>query len=198
MSGSTLTLTKGASFLPKLANEWVAEYNAPGQAGYLLIGSFPMYDSNLTINIDSTTSTTYHGTLVIATQNVNTTSMGTAHTITVYDDPTGTISSAIRVVWTSGSNHYKVYFVPSTWSKTFIHIRGMGSGIEGATNICTFSTGTAPATTAGLEVVNALTSKFAGTSVATTSANGLMSATDKTKLDNIKAVVDGNTLKLTI
>jgi hypothetical protein len=57
-----------------------------------------MYDSNLTINIDSTTSMTYHGTVVIATQNVSTTSIGTAHTIDVYDDPTGNISSAIRVV----------------------------------------------------------------------------------------------------
>lgn len=33
---------------------------------------------------------------------------------------------------------------------------------------------------------------------ATTTANGLMSKEDKTKLDNIKVVVDGNTLKITI
>ena len=150
--------------LPKLTNEWVFEYNAPGDAGYLLIGSFPMYDSNLTINIDSTTSTTYHGTVVIATQNVSTTSIGTAHTINVYDDPTGTISSALRVVWTSGSNHYKVYFVPSTWSKNFIHIRGMGTGMEGATNMNVFTKGTAPATTSGLTINNVLQSTFAASS----------------------------------
>jgi hypothetical protein len=144
--------------LDKLPCEWVREYSAGGTAGYLLIGSFPMYDSNITINIDSTTTTTYHGTLVIATQNVSTTSIGSAHTITVYDDPTGTISNAIRVTWNSGSSNYNVYFTPSTWSKTFIHIRGLGNNMEKTdeSKICTFTAGTAPATTSGLTVVNAL------------------------------------------
>ena len=121
-AGNIITNT----YLPKLTYEWNKSYNAGGTAGYLLIGSFPMYDSNLTIDIDATTSTTYHGTVVIATQNVSTTSMGSSHTITVYGDPTGTISNAIRVVWNSGSRNYNVYFVPSTWSKNLIHIRAIG------------------------------------------------------------------------
>lgn len=220
--------------LQKLPYEWNKSYNAGGTAGYLLIGSFPMYDSNVTIDIDSTTSTTYHGTVVIATQNVSETSIGSAHTITVYGDPTGAISDAIRVVWTSGSRNYNVYFVPSTWSKNLIHIRALGNYLENIdeSKICTqFTTGTAPATTSGLTVVNALRTNFnnytlptatsstlggvkvgsnisvsSGTislskanvtaalgytppttdttyNVATTSANGLMSSTDKTNLN---------------
>lgn len=151
------------TYLPKLTYEWNKSYNAGGTAGYLLIGSFPMYDSNLTIDIDATTFTTYHGTVVIATQNVSTTSMGSSHTITVYGDPTGTISNAIRVVWNSGSRNYNVYFAPSTWSKNLIHIRAIGNYLEDTdvSKICTqFTTGTAPATTSGLTVVNALTSTF--------------------------------------
>lgn len=126
-----------------------------------------MYDSNLTIDIDSTTNTTYHGTVVIATQNVSETSIGSAHTITVYDDPTGTISDAIRVVWTSGSRNYNVYFAPATWSKNLIHIRALGNYLENVDNskICTqFTNGTAPTTTSGLTVVNALKDTFAAKS----------------------------------
>ena len=148
-----------SSYLPKLAYEWNKSYNAGGTAGYLLIGSFPMYDSNLTIDIDSTTSTTYHGTVVIATQNVSETSIGSSHTITVYGDPTGTISEALRVVWNSGSRNYNIYFVPATWSKNLIHIRALGNYLENTdeTKICSqFTAGTAPTTTNGLTVVNAL------------------------------------------
>ena len=231
--------TKVNAKLNKLTYEWVKEYNASGTAGYLLIGSFPMYDSNLTINIDSTTSTTYHGTLVIATQNVSETSIGSSHTITVYDDPTGTISDAIRVVKNSGSRNYNVYFVPSTWSKTFIHVRAMGNYLDGfdASTMCTFTAGTAPTTTSGLSVVNALRTNFNnftythpissgnkhipsggssgqilrwsadGTAAwgadnnttysnATTSVAGLMSASDKSKLDGIASGANNYTYTL--
>ena len=169
-AGNIITNT----YLPKLTYEWNKSYNAGGTAGYLLIGSFPMYDSNVTIDIDSTTTTTYHGTVVIATQNVSETSIGSAHTITVYGDPTGAISDAIRVVWKSGSRNYSVYFVPSTWSKNLIHIRAIGQYLENTDNskICTqFTTGTAPATTSGLTVVNALKSNFNNYTHPTTSGN---------------------------
>ena len=163
--------------LQKLDYEWNKSYNAGGTAGYLLIGSFPMYDSNVTIDIDSTTNTTYHGTVVIATQNVSESSIGSAHTITVYGDPTGAISDAIRVVWTSGSRNYNVYFVPSTWSKNLIHIRALGNYLENIdeSKICTqFTNGTAPTTTSGLTVVNALRTNFNNYSLpaATSSALG--------------------------
>lgn len=159
--------TKLNTKLDKLTYEWNKEYNAGGTAGYLLIGSFPMYDTNVTIDIDATTNTTYHGTVVIATQNVSTTSIGSARTITVYGDPTGAISDAIRVVWASGSRNYNVYFVPATWSKNLIHIRAIGQYMDtiDTTKICTqFTAGTAPATTSGLTVTNALKSQFADAS----------------------------------
>ena len=108
--------------LDKLTYEWNKSYNAGGTTGYLLIGSFPMYDTNITIDIDATTASTYHGTVIIATQNVSETNIGSAHTINVYDDPTGAISDAIRIVWQSGSRNYNIYFVPELWSKNFIHI----------------------------------------------------------------------------
>ena len=149
--------------LSKLDYEWNKSYNAGGTAGYLLIGSFPMYDSNVTIDIDSTTTTTYHGTVIIATQNVSETSIGSAHTITVYGDPTGTISDAIRVVWNSGSRNYNVYFAPLTWSKNLIHIRALGNYLEtiDESKICIqFTAGTPPTTTSGLSVINALKTNF--------------------------------------
>lgn len=159
--------TKLNGKLDKLTYEWNKSYNAGGTAGYLLIGSFPMYDTNVTIDIDATTSTTYHGTVVIATQNVSETSIGSSKTVTVYGDPTGAISDAIRVVWTSGSRNYNVYFVPSTWSKNLIHIRAIGNYLENIdeSKICTqFTTGTAPTTTSGITIVNALKSNFAASS----------------------------------
>ena len=181
--GTTTYDIRDTSKLEKLTYEWNKSYNAGGTAGYLLIGSFPMYDTNITIDIDATTNTTYHGTIVIATQNVSTTSMGSAHTITVYGDPTGTISNAIRVVWTSGSRNYNVYFVPSPWSKNLIHIRGIGNYLEdiNESKICTqFTTGTAPATTSGLTVVNALTSAFNLTKDKVTTALGYTPPTSDT------------------
>ena len=95
--GSTTYDIKDNTKLPKITYEWNKEYAAGGDAGYILIGSFPMYDSHVSVDIIATTSTTYRGTLVIATQNVSTTSIGSAHDIHVYGDPTGTISSAITV-----------------------------------------------------------------------------------------------------
>ena len=143
-----------SQYLPKTTYEWNKEISF-GNSGYLKIGSFPMYDTNITIDINATTSKTYHGTVVIATQNVSTTSMG-SHKIHVYDDPTGNIAASLRIVWTSGSRNYNIYFVPQSWSKNFIHIRALGNYMDGATDICIAQTGTAPTTTSGLEPVNIL------------------------------------------
>ena len=118
-----------------------------------------MYDTNITIDIDATTASTYHGTVIIATQNVSETNIGSAHTINVYDDPTGAISDAIRIVWQSGSRNYNIYFVPELWSKNFIHIRAIGNYLDDTdeSKICTqFIAGTAPSTTNGLTINNIL------------------------------------------
>ena len=150
------------NYIPKLTYEWNKEFNAKGSVGYLLIGSFPMYDTNITIDIDATTNFTYHGTVVIATQKVSAGTQGSASVVTVYGDPTGTLSSAIRVVWSKGSNHYRVYLVPTTWSKNLIHIRAIGltSNLD-EDKICTeFTVGSPPETTPGIIIVNALQMSF--------------------------------------
>jgi hypothetical protein len=55
-------------YLPKTTYEYNKEITFGGpEAGKLLIGKFPMYDSNVTITINATTNTTYHCTAVLAT-----------------------------------------------------------------------------------------------------------------------------------
>ena len=173
-----------SQYLPKTTYEWNKEISF-GNSGYLKIGSFPMYDTNITIDINATTSKTYHGTVVIATQNVSTTSMGSQHIIHVYDDPTGNIAASLRIVWTSGSRNYDIYFIPQSWSKNFIHIRALGNYMDGATDICVSQTGTAPATTSGLEPVNILS--------VTSTGNG--NAVTKVEIDSVGnlAVTKGST-----
>ena len=184
------------------------EYNKEisfGSSGYLKIGSFPMYDSNITIDIDSTTSTTYHATVVIATQNVSTSSIGSAHVVSVYGDASDTITSAIRVTWVSGSRNYNVFFVPAAWSKNLVHIRAMGLN-SAPSDICVSQEGTAPTSTSGLEATNVLKSNFVPTGRTVNSkalsSNIVLNASDVGALDSttnyVKTVsVSGNTLSFT-
>lgn len=109
------------NYLPKTTYEYNKEL-AFGQSGKLCIGKFPMYDSNITITINSTTDTAFHGTLVIATQNINTSGGGTK-TLTVYDDPTGSLANSIYVHYGSGSNIFSVYANFPPWSKNLLHIQ---------------------------------------------------------------------------
>lgn len=144
-------------YLPKVTYEWNKEISF-GSSGYLLIGKFPMYDSNITVDINSTTSGTYHGTLVIATQNINT-SKGGSYTCTVYGDATGTLSSALRVQYSNGSNKFNVYFQPPGWSKNLIHIKALSlNSAPTESEICT-SVSSVP-TTDLVTITNALTSGF--------------------------------------
>ena len=157
-----LTKTESdAAYLEKTSYEWNKAI-AFGSSGFLKIGSFQMYDSNVTIEIEATTNTTFHGTVVIATQNTTASSIGSVHLVKVYDDPSGTIANSLRIVWTNGSRNYDVYFVPQAWSKNLIHIRALG--IYGASDICISQTGTPPSTTSGLEPTNVLTTTFAALS----------------------------------
>lgn len=101
------------------------EYNkelALGSTGKVCIGKFPMYDSNISVEIKSTTSTTYNGTLVIATQNINTTGGGT-YTATVYGDASNTLTDSIKIKYASGSNVFEVYIDLPGWSKNLLHIQ---------------------------------------------------------------------------
>lgn len=166
-SGSTITVTKGATFLTEhqdisgKLDKINVEYNkeiSMGQSGYICIGKFPCYDSNITIYIDSSTSTTYHGVLIIATQNINTSGGGTitAHT---YGDVSNTLTPALKLEYNNGSNSVNVYFKPQSWSKNLFHIRC--NGLAGTPTDIATSVSSIPAT-ANRAVTNLLKSALDG------------------------------------
>lgn len=105
------------------------EYNeelALGSNGKVLIGIFPMYDTNLTVHISSTTSTTYSGTLVIATQNFG----GPNRIIrcNLYGDATGTLHSCLVVQQSSDVTDSRIFIYGNFagWSKNLVHIQAVG------------------------------------------------------------------------
>lgn len=102
-----------------------------GSSGVLYVGKFKVYDTNVTCEITSTTSVTYSGKLVIATQNYVITQM------TVYGDAANTVAPNFYVKPSSESNPYiEVYFKPSSLSKNVVHIYGSNIQAE-PTNVCT-------------------------------------------------------------
>lgn len=116
-----------------------------------------MYDTNVTIQISTTTSSTYSGTLVIATQNINNSHGGSAKVV-VYGDPTGTLSQALTVIYPQTSRIFEVYGAFSGWSKNIVHIQAVG--LQGAaTNI--LDSVTSIPTENSLTVTNLLISTFA-------------------------------------
>ena len=94
-----------------------------------------MYNSNVTVNISSTTNTTYHATLVIATQNINT-AKGGSYVATVYGDEDNKLTNIIQVHYSSGSNIFSIYISLSALSKNLLHIQAAGLAGE-PTNIAT-------------------------------------------------------------
>ena len=101
------------------------EYNkelALGSTGKVCIGKFPMYDSNISVEIKSTTSSPYNGTLIIATQNINTTGGG-SYTAKVYGDADNSLTESIKIHYGSGSNVFSVYIDLPGWSKNLLHIQ---------------------------------------------------------------------------
>jgi hypothetical protein len=122
-----------------------------GDSGALYIGKFKVYDTNVTCEITSTTSVTYSGKLVIATQNYAITQM------TVYGDAANTVTPNIFIKPSSESDPYiEVYFKPASWSKNVIHIYGSAI-MEAPTDVCTNVS--AVPTTATQQPINALNSK---------------------------------------
>lgn len=122
-----------------------------GSTGVLKIGKFKVYDTNVSCEITSTTSVTYSGKLVIATQNY------VIQQMTVYGDAANTIAPNIFVKPSTTSDPYiEIYFKPAGWSKNVIHI--YGSGIQEApTGVCTNVS--AVPSTATQKPINALNGK---------------------------------------
>lgn len=122
-----------------------------GDSGALYVGKFKVYDTNVTCEVTSTTSVTYSGKLVIATQNY------VIKEATVYGDAANTVAPNFFIKPSSTSDPYiEVYFKPTSWSKNVVHIYGSAITAE-PTNVCT-NVSSVPAT-ATLKPTNALNSK---------------------------------------
>lgn len=119
-----------------------------GNSGALYIGKFNVYDTNVTCEVTSTTSVTYSGKLVIATQNY------VIMEATVYGDAANTVAPNFFIKPSSTSDPYiEVYFKPTSWSKNVVHIYGSAITAE-PTNVCT-NVSSVPST-ATLKPTNAL------------------------------------------
>lgn len=107
--------------LNKTSYEWNQELSVYANTNLLLL-EIGVYDSNITIDIDSTTVNTYHGTLLISSQNYVT------RKAELYGDPTNTIAPmlSLKPATSSSDNKVRVYFNPPTYSKNLIHIQGLG------------------------------------------------------------------------
>ena len=114
---------KGSNFLTSSSNKAISFV----ASGYLYIGKFPIYDTNITVDISCTTSTTYSGKLVIACQNYK------IMKASVFGDYSNmvTANTVLKLI----DNTVEIYFKPQAWSKNLIHIAGCG--IQGAvTHVC--------------------------------------------------------------
>lgn len=190
------TIPSTSGLLSKTTYEWNKEI-AFGSTGKLCIGKFPMYDSNLTVEIKATTSKTYSAILIIATQNVKNTQLGTL-TATVYGDPNNDVGKNIYIEHVSGSNMIGVYFSPESWSKNLIHIQAVALntnanyGNTAATDVCT-NVDSIP-TTATKQPTNALKQEY---DVAKNIASALNTAGVVNADGTLKAKYDSDGNKIT-
>lgn len=160
---------------------------AIGSTGKVLVGKFPMYDSNVTISVSSTTNTTYYGTLVIATQNINDSHGGT-YVANVYGDPTGTLANSFVVKYPTNSRVFEVYCNFPSWSKNLIHVQAVALN-SAPSNIVELVT-TIP--TDSLVTVNNVlkssiptnTNQLTNGAGFVTSSGSVATATNATKLNN--------------
>lgn len=122
--------------LDKTTYEYSKELSC-GSNGRVCLGKFPCYDTNVTINISTTTSGTYNGTFVLATQNIDT-NHGGVYTASVYGDYNGALTNVLRFSYNSGSNVFSIYCDFPGWSKNAIHIKvvaGAGTPTDIVTHI---------------------------------------------------------------
>lgn len=109
------------SKLGKTTYEYNKEF-AFGSSGKLCIGKFPCYDTNISVEIKSTTNVAYNGVLIVATQNINTSGGGTLNAY-LYGDENHVLTNRIKMQYGSGSNVVSIYADLPGWSKNLIHIQ---------------------------------------------------------------------------
>lgn len=123
-------------YLPKTTYEWNKEI-ACGGSDWVKIGKFWIYDSNITVTISSTTSTSYHGTLVISTQNnviknayvfgdyENLITPKLYYSLSHYNSSTdGNAAAGKTTAW------FELYYKADGYSKNLVHIQcqALGTG----------------------------------------------------------------------
>ncbi len=143
-----------AQKLDKMQFQWNKTISF-GSSGILYIGRFRVYDTNITVDIASTTSVTYNGRLIVATQN------NVIKQAAVYNDAANTIAPNIYIKPSAKSDHYiEVYFKPASWSKNIIQIMCQAlESSEAPTHIC--ENISAVPSTATVKPVNMLQKNYA-------------------------------------
>ena len=172
--GNVITST----YLPKTTYEWNKEL-ACGSNGKVCIGKFGAYDTNITIELSSTTSVTYNATIVIQSQNIVSNGTGGSCKVDVYGDANNSITPLLSIFrpYGSESRQIEVYANLPGWSKNIVHIQAVALSTGGGTDILT-SVSSIPTEIDGKTKVtptNLLTSTFA-----TKSSIGNMVTSDTT------------------
>jgi hypothetical protein len=108
------TIVDFSNFVEALACDIHKDFSA-GENGKVCIGSIPVYDNNITIDISCTTANTYHGTLVIATQNYY------IQSAVMYGDENNMLAPLVKIEHTKGI--VTVYCAFPGYSKNQVHIK---------------------------------------------------------------------------
>lgn len=108
------TIVDFSNFVEALACDIHKDFSA-SENGKVCIGSIPVYDNNITIDISCTTANTYHGTLVIATQNYY------IQSAVMYGDENNMLAPLVKIEHTEGI--VTVYCAFPGYSKNQVHIK---------------------------------------------------------------------------
>lgn len=108
------TIVDFSNFVEALACDIHKDFSA-SENGKVCIGSIPVYDNNITIDISCTTANTYHGTLVIATQNYY------IQSAVMYGDENNMLAPLVKIEHIEGI--VTVYCAFPGYSKNQVHIK---------------------------------------------------------------------------
>ena len=119
-----------SEYLPKVTYEWNKQF-AAGSNGALSLGRYNMYDSQLTFDLTSTTTTCVSGKLVIATQN------GRICQAKVFGDAAKALIPYLKIYQsaiTNNRSYIEVFCNFPGWSKNKVHIYGVALNSATVTN----------------------------------------------------------------
>ena len=152
--------------LEKITYEKSAELSCSSN-GKVCLGKFSAGDTNITIEINSTTHVTYHATIVIQSQNVisNGVHEDFNASCVVYGDADDHVTPLLSVFcpYGSASREIEVYASLAGWSKNIVHVQAVGITGDSMTDVLK-SVDSIPTAIDGkkkLTPVNALTTNFA-------------------------------------